>query len=136
MYSHLKTACLTIATFVLVAGCAAPQPVPFQLVDSASAVQKGTIFPDRRGIEVTIDGQQYKGFYLVSTAAAHSQYFGGWRYAPHQSITTFTSNAVRAQLSSEKGQRLSCEFLFEERRAIGECKSPAGAVYQLTADGN
>jgi hypothetical protein len=136
MKNHLKTVCISICSIVLVAGCAAPQPVPFQLIDSASAVQKGTIFPERQRIEVTIEGQQYKGFYIVSSGAAFSQTFGSWRSGPHQSITTFSSNSVRAQLSSEKGQRLSCEFLFEERRAIGECKSPAGAVYQLTADGN
>jgi hypothetical protein len=136
MNNHLKVITACVCVVALAAGCATPRPVPFQLIDSASAVQKGTIFPDRQRIEVTIDGQQYKGFYLVATGTGYSESFGSWRHGPIQSVTTYSSNAVRAHLSSEKGQRLSCEFLFEERRAIGECKTPAGVTYQLSADGN
>lgn len=134
MKSHLKAISASICMAALVVGCAAPRPIPFQLVDSASAVQKGTIFPDRQRIEVTINGQHYKGFYLVASGAAYSETFGGWRSLPRQSVTTYSSNAARAQLSSDQGQHLSCEFLFEGRRAAGECKTPAGATYQLSAD--
>ncbi len=118
----------------LVAGCAAPQPVPFQLIDPASAVQKGTIFPDRQRIEVTIDGQRYKGFYLMASGLAYSESVGSLR--ARQSMTTYFSNTARAQLASEKGQHLSCEFLFEGRRAVGACKTPAGVEYQLSAEGD
>jgi hypothetical protein len=136
MKNRLKVISACVCAVVLVSGCAAPQPVPFQLTDSASAIQKGTIFPDKQRIEVTIDGQQYKGFYLVASGTGFSESFGNWRRGPTQSVTTYSSNAVRAHLSSEKGQRLSCEFLFEGGRAIGDCKTPAGVTYQLSADGN
>jgi hypothetical protein len=136
MKSHLRTIIASICTVALIAGCAAPQPVPFQLIDSASVVQKGTIFPDRQRIEVTVDGQLYKGFYLVATSTGYSETFGGWRSGPRQSVTTYSSNTARAKLTSDKGQHLSCEFLLEGRQAIGECKTPAGVVYQLSADGN
>jgi hypothetical protein len=135
MKNSLKTILVLLLLPILAAGCAAPQPVPFQLIDSESRVQKGTIFPDRQGIEVTVEGQSYKGFYLISTGMAHSETFGGWRGFPHNTITTYSTNSVRAQLSSEKGQRLNCEFLFEGNRAIGECRTPAGAVFQLVAEG-
>jgi hypothetical protein len=135
MKNHLKALSASLCVVALVAGCATLQPVPFQLVDSTSAVQKGMIFPDRQSIEVTIDGQQYKGFYLVAAGAAYSETFGGWRRGPNQSVTTYSSNSARAHLSSDKGQRLNCEFLFEGRQAIGECKTPAGVTYQLSADG-
>ena len=135
MKNQLKAVSASFCIVALIAGCATPQPVPFQLIDSASAIQKGTIFPDKQRIEVTIDGQQYKGFYLVAAGTGYSEIYGGWRSAPRQSVTTYSSNSVRANLSSDKGQRLSCEFLFEDRRAIGECKTPAGVVYQLSADG-
>jgi hypothetical protein len=133
MNNQFKTLSAALCLVVLVAGCATPQPVPFQLVDSASAVQKGKLFPDRQRMEVTIDGQQYKGFYLIAAGSAFSQSFGGWRAAPRQSVTNYTSNSARAQLTSEKGQHLSCEFLFEGNRAIGECQTPAGAKYQMSA---
>ena len=135
MKNQFKAISASLCVIALVTGCAAPQPVPFQLIDSASAVQKGTIFPDRQRIEVTIDGQQYKGFYLVAAGTGFSETFGGWRTGPHHSVTTYSSNSTRAQLTSDKGQHLSCEFLFEGRQAVGECKTPAGAVYQLSADG-
>jgi hypothetical protein len=136
MKNQLKTIGASLCVVALVAGCAAPQPVPFQLIDSASAVQRGTIFPDRQQIEMTIDGQQYRGFYLVATGTGYSESYGGWRRGPTQSVTTYSSNSARAHLVSDKGQRLSCEFLLDGMQAIGECKTPAGVVYQLTAPGN
>lgn len=136
MTIHIKTISACILILALAAGCATPKPVPFQLVDSESRIQKGTIFPDRRRIEVMVDGQLYKGFYIFANGEAYSETFGGWRSFPRDTVTTYSSNSARAQLASDKGQRLSCEFLFESRRAIGECRSPAGAVFQLIADGN
>jgi hypothetical protein len=135
MKSHLKAISASLGVVALVAGCAAPQPVPFQLIDSASTVQKGSIFPDSQRIEVTINGQQYKGFYLVVSGTGFSETFGGWRNPPRHSVTTYSSNSTRAQLTSDKGQHLSCEFLFEGVRAIGECRTPAGVTYQMSADG-
>ncbi len=132
-YPVSMIACLFV---VALAGCATPQPVPFHLVDSESRVQKGTMFPDSQRIEVTVDGQLYRGFYIVATGAARSETLGGWRSFPRDTITTFSSNSARAQLSNDKGQRLSCEFLFEGKRALGECRSSTGAVFQLIADGN
>ncbi len=120
---------------ILIAGCATP-PVPFQLVDSESRIQKGTIFPDGQRIEVMIDGQLYKGFYIAATGMAVSQGYGGLRSYPRNSVTYFSSNSMRGQLATDKGQRLNCEFLFDSGRAIGECRSPAGAIFQLVADGN
>jgi len=136
MKNHLKAISASLFVVALVAACAAPQPIPFQLVGSAPAVQRGTIFPDKQQIEVMIEGQQYKGFYLVASGSAFSESYGGWRHGPYQSVTTYASNSARAHLSTDKGERLSCEFLFEGRQAIGECRTPAGAVYQMTANGN
>ena len=135
MTTYLKTLSACIASLTLVAGCGTPQPLPFQLVDSESNVQKGTIFPDVQRIEAMIDGQLYKGFYIVANQVAYSETFGGWRASPRDTVTTLSSNSVRAHLVSEKGQQVNCEFLFESRRAIGECRSLSGKIFQLTADG-
>ena len=136
MTRHLKTLCSWLFAVAAVTGCAAPKPLPFQLVDSESRVQKGTLFPGKQLIEATVDGQLYKGFYIFANGEAYSETFGGWRSFPRDTQTTFTSNSARAQLVSDKGQRLTCEFLFESRRAIGECRSPAGAIFQLIANDN
>ncbi len=125
-----------IVLLTLLAGCSTPQPLPFQLIDTESKIQKGTIFTDGQRIEVNVDGQLYKGFYIVASGFMHSETFGGWRSMPRNTISSYSSNSARAQLTSEKGQRLKCEFLFESRRAIGECHTPAGVVFQLTSDGN
>ena len=125
-----------IGVLALAGGCAAPQPVPFQLVDAASKVQRGAIFSDSQRIEVTVDGQMFQGFYIIASGAAVSHAPVGRRFYPGDTLTTFSSNSARAHLSADNGQRLSCEFLIEYRRAIGECRSPSGAVFQLIADGN
>lgn len=134
MTTSLKTICSCLFAVAAATGCAAPEPLPFQLVDAGSRMQNGTLFPDRQLIEATVDGQLYKGFYLFANSAARSETFAGWRSFPRDTQTTFISNSARAQLVSDTGQRLSCEFLLESRRAIGECRSPAGAVFQLIAD--
>ncbi|MDD5056448.1 MAG: hypothetical protein PHQ60_01155 [Sideroxydans sp.] len=134
MKTTIKSISASVFILAMTTGCSAPQPVPFQLVDPASKIQKGTIFPDGQRIEAVVDGQLYKGFYIVASGVAYSQSFGGASPFSRNMVATYSSNSVRAQLTSDTGQRLSCEFLFESRRAIGECRSPAGAVYQLSAD--
>lgn len=127
------SACATVIS--LLVGCSEPQPLPFKLIDSESKIQKGTLFPEGQKIEVVVDDQLYKGFYIVANGIVHSETLGGWRYMPRDTISTYSSNSARAQLVSDKGQHLKCDFLFESRRAIGECRSPAGMVFQMTADG-
>ncbi|PKO83308.1 MAG: hypothetical protein CVU17_09030 [Betaproteobacteria bacterium HGW-Betaproteobacteria-11] len=126
----------SLIALLLAGGCAAPQPLPFRLVDAASKVQNGMFFPDSQRIEVTIDGRRYAGFYIVAISVAHSQSLSGWRFFPHDTVTTIASNSARAHLAAEDGRQLSCEFLIEARRALGACRTPAGIVYQLAADGN
>src|SRR5450631_1576071 len=103
MTSNFKTLSTCIIAFVLTVGCATPKPVPFQLVDSDSSIQKGTIFPDGQRMEALIDGQLYKGFYIVATQVSYSETLGGRRYGPLDTVTTSSSNSVRAQLTSDKG---------------------------------
>jgi hypothetical protein len=118
---------------VLVIGCGTSPPVSFQLIDSASSIYKGTITPDGQRIEAVIEGQLYKGFYIIASQMAYSDTMGS-RLSSRYTVTRLSSNSARAQMATDKGQQLSCEFLFEFGRAIGECKSPAGKIYQLSAD--
>jgi hypothetical protein len=133
MKNLVKFVIVFVFFLVGLVGCSTPQPLPFQLIDSESKVLQGTIFPASQRIEAIIDGQLYKGFYIVANGVARSETFGGWRSFPRDTVTTFSSNSARAQLISDKGQRLSCEFLLESNRAIGECRSPAGMKFQLVA---
>ena len=117
-------------------GCAASLPVPFQLVDSSSRVQMGTLNLDKQQIEVTIDGHLFNGFFIVGSGSAISQTVSGRRLMPSDTVTNYSSNSARAHLTSDNGQELNCEFLYEFRRAIGECKTLSGAVFQLSAEDN
>jgi hypothetical protein len=126
-------ACLFVV--VVAGGCSTPLPVPFQLVDSQSRIQWGTIFQDSQRIEVTLDGHVFSGFYIVASGTAVSENLRSRRFFPGETMTNFSTNSARAHLSSDNGQQLNCEFLFESRRVIGECRTPAGAVFQLNADG-
>lgn len=125
--------CLFVAT--VAEGCAAP-PLQLQLIDSESRVQWGTMYPDTRRIEVTVDGHVFNGFYIIASGEAVSETLAGRRFFPNETFTRYSSNSARAQLAAENGQQLSCKFLFESKRAIGECRTPAGAVFQLIADEN
>lgn len=133
--SSLARLSTILFVLALIGGCAAPQPVPFQLLDAAARTQNGTFYPDSQRIEAIIDGQLFSGFYIVATEVAYSQTFGGRRFFPRDTVTTITSNSAHAHLTATDGQRLICEFLLESNRALGECRSPTGAVYQLVAGG-
>lgn len=136
MAKHLTSWSACLLALVLAGGCATPQPLPFQLVDSASKAQRGTLFLDSQRIEVAIDGHLFSGFYIIASGAAVSHVMGGRWFFPSDTVTTFSSNSARAHLTANNGQRLSCDFLIDSRRAVGECRTPAGAVFQLIADGN
>lgn len=136
MNISLRTLMAGFFVISMAVGCAAQAPVPFQLIDSGSKVQWGTLFPDSQRIEITVDGHLFSGFYIVAGGAAFSETITGRRLFPGNTVTSFSSNSARAHLTAENGKQLSCEFLFEFRRAIGECRTPDGAVFQLTADEN
>jgi len=125
---------LMTCLIVTLMGCAAPMPIPFNLLDPESRIQRGTIFPADQRIEVTVDGQTFSGFYILATGEAFSQTTSGRRSFPSNTETTYYTNSARAHLTSDKGQQLSCKFLIESKRAVGECRSPAGAVFQLFSD--
>lgn len=123
------------ACTLALAGCAAPQPLPFRLIDPAAKVHRGTLFPDGQRIEVAVDGLKYGGFYIVATSVgiSHPMMIGPY-FAP-DTVTTYTSNQARAHLTAEGGPPLNCEFLFDGPRAVGECRTPAGVAYQFVAEG-
>jgi len=134
MLNLIKKSSITLFLAIVAGGCAAPLPVPFQLVDSLSRVQLGTLYPDAQRIEVIVDGHLFSGFYIVESGSAISQTVSGRRHLPYSTITNYFTNSARAHLTSDNGQQLNCEFLYEARRAIGECRTPSGIVFQLDAD--
>lgn len=136
MARFFMSGCAFMVVLGLAGGCATPQPVPFKLIDSESKVQRGAIFPDSQRLEVMVDGRLFQGFYIVATGSAVSQTVTGRRLLPRDTVTTLYSNSARAHLTADNGQQLSCEFLFEARRLLGECRYPAGAVLKMVAEGN
>ena len=133
MSPSLPTVACALA--LALAGCAAPQPFPFQLIDPAAKAHRGTLYPDTQRIEVAVDGVKYGGFYIVATGFAFSHPMMVGPYFACDTVTTYTSNAARAHLTAEGGRSLSCQFLIEGARAVGECRAPDGATYQMVAEG-
>lgn len=135
-----KIGALLVALLIL-GGCAAPQPYPFDLVDEGNKVYRGTFIPADNRLEVWIGNKLYQGFYVVATGVATTTGFGmgfGWRgrygsMFPNESMTVVNSNMGRAHLQTAEGDHLNCEFLFEARGLVGECKSPQGKIYQMAA---
>lgn len=117
------------------AGCATPHPVPFQIVDSDNVVHQGVFGVDNQSMDVRIGPVLYQGFYIVSTSVENTTVWPR-RYGqmPRDSFTVLSNNSARAHLTASGGERLVCEFLFQGDRAIGECKSPQGRIYQLVAE--
>lgn len=130
MFNTVKLVVLLLA-IVNLGGCSSPRPMPFQLADSGSRIYQGTLFTDNQRIEVTIDGLQFSGFYIVATGNAFSEPLPDQRFFPGITETTFSTNSARAHLMADNGQQLNCQFLFESSRAVGDCQSPSGAIYQL-----
>jgi hypothetical protein len=134
---------------LLLAGCATtPQPLPFDLLDKGNVVHRGLFKPADGSMEVRINNKVYTGFYVTSTSTARSTnmgfgvgYGGFGRYGygmygayPSETWTTVSNNSGKAHLQNAEGDRLNCDFMFEGRRLLGECRSPQGAVYQMVAN--
>lgn len=134
-----------VLMLAMLGGCATTvQPLPFQLVDPGNQAHSGTFNPNDQSIAVTVGKRTYTGFYVLASSTAQSTSFGfGFGMAtrgaygaygfPSERWTTINGNNGRAALQSQDGERLNCEFMFEGRRLVGECRSPQGAVYQMVA---
>lgn len=119
------------------AACATQPPVPFQLIDQGSVAHAGTYNPNDQSMDVSVGGKAFHGFYIIATGAGMST---SDALFPHRvgSVSTFsqlTSNSARAMLRAEDGESISCQFLFQDGRAIGDCNSSAGKTYQFVATG-
>ncbi len=55
---------------VLLAACAAPPPVAFELADSASRRYPGTLYDANQRIEVTPGAHHNQGYYLMAGGTA------------------------------------------------------------------
>lgn len=141
---------IPIAALLMLAGCATtPQPLPFDLVGKGSSVHRGLFKPADASIEVRIGNKIYTGFYVTSFSTARSTTMGlGMGYGsygrygygaygayPAETWTTVSNNSGKAYLQSADGDKLSCDFMYEGRRLLGECRSPDNdLVYQMVAN--
>ena len=137
------------AVVLLLAGCATtPQPMPFDLVGKGNTVYRGLFKPADSSVDVRINNKVYTGFYVTSVTTARSSsigvgvgYGGYGRYsgygmygAPSETWTTINNNTGKAYLQSADGDKLNCDFMYQGRRLLGECRSESGATYQMVAN--
>ncbi len=139
---------LTAALLLSACATTPPQPLPFDLVDKSNIAHRGLFKQADSSIEVRIADKVYTGFYVISSSTARSTDFGfgvgfggygrygygGYGAYPTERWTVISNNNGRAHMQNADGDRLNCEFLFEGRRLVGECRSPQGAVYQMVAN--
>lgn len=140
---------LAATTLLALTGCATPpQPLPFDLVGKGNNVHRGLFKPADGSIEVRIGHKVYSGFYLTSISTAHSttigvgygsygRYgYGGYGAFPAETWTTVSNNSGKAYLQSADGDKLNCDFIYEGRRLLGECRSldNDGVTYQMVAN--
>jgi hypothetical protein len=132
----LLTVFMTAVLAVALAACAAPAAKPFQMIDDHSVVYHGTYGGNDQHIEITIGDKSFHGFYIVGGGTSQSTATGFGLYRPllFNNFSTFTTNQARAHMSSAEGEHISCELLFDVRRAAGECKSSGGENFQFVAD--
>ncbi|MES2208252.1 MAG: hypothetical protein V4525_15825 [Pseudomonadota bacterium] len=122
---------------IVLAGCASLPPVLFQLIDDHSNTYAGFYDSNDRHISVAINKKQFNGFYIVSRGTTAGTALVGYGRRIH-AVDTFsevTSNSAKAYMSAVDGEKITCDFLFEGRQAVGECKSSFGKQYQFVADG-
>ena len=139
------------AAVLILAGCATtPQPLPFDLLGKGNTVYRGLFKPADSSVEVRINNKVYTGFYVTSTTTARSSSvgfgigygsygrYGGYGMAgayPSETWTTINNNTGKAYLQSGDGDKLNCDFMYEGRRLLGECRSPeSGVTYQMVAN--
>ncbi|HWT54964.1 MAG TPA: hypothetical protein VN066_09145 [Rhodocyclaceae bacterium] len=145
-----RTCIFPITVLLALAGCAtAPQPLPFDLVGKGNNVHRGLFKPADGSIEVRVGNKVYTGFYVISASTARSttmgfglgygsygRYgYGAYGAYPSETWTTVSNNSGKAYLQSADGDKLNCDFMYEGRRLLGECRSmDSDVVYQMVAN--
>lgn len=124
-----------VVTLVFIISACASVPVPFQLVGPDGQIHGGVFRSEGSVIEATIAGKQFRGLYVEAAASMTSRSAFPRRGFWGDTYSTLVSNSVRAHLASEDGEHLNCAFFHEGARAVGECQSTSGAIYQLVASG-
>ena len=130
-----RSTCLLLLLPIGLAACASPAPLAIELVDQQSVAHRGSIDTRDQRIEAQIGGKRFEGFYLLADGTAVTT-SSGWsmrRLRTVQTVSTVTSNAGRAVLTATDGERITCEFLIDDGRAVGECHNSAGRLFQLIA---
>ena len=85
-------------------------------------------------MEVTIGDSYYRGVYIVATSVTTLDTWPRfYRGFPRDTTAVVSGNTAKAHLTSDSNEHLNCEFVFQARHVVGECKTPQGQVYQLVA---
>ena len=130
-----RSSCLLLLLPIGLAACATPMPLAIELVDQQAVAHRGSIDTRQQRIEAQIGAKRYEGFFLLAdgTAVTTSTGWSMRRLRTFQTVSTVSTNAGRAVLTAADGEHITCEFLIDDGRAIGECRNSAGQLFQLIA---
>ena len=83
-------------------------------------------------MEVVHNGSLYKGNYVTNSSVGYgnTQNFGK-QYSFGTSQVYISGNSGRSILFSSSGDKLSCEFTYDNTKAIGFCNDSKGEKFDL-----
>ena len=125
----MKFKSLSLYSILLLAGCAQPT---LYLIDKNNKEDIVTYSTFTKAMEVTHDGVLYKGNYVTDSRVV----FGNaqnWGNKPSYGTTQsyVSGKNGRAILFANNGDRLNCEFSYDDDTAIGVCTNPKGEKFDL-----
>lgn len=116
----------------LLAGCAGT----VRLIGDGK-VHHGTLNTGDKSMQVVVDGEVYKGNWVMGQTTANS--FGVVSYAGRKPVygsttATVDSNQGRVLLVSPSNKTIKCDLLSSGMRAQGQCVDSLGRQFDLIAE--
>ena len=121
----MKILCSVLATLAL-AGCGGT----VRLLEEGH-VHMGKYDAMNKSLNVSVDGVEYTGNYVLNSSASYGGIFAGARYIPINSYSS--ANMGRAILTSTTGKIVRCEFMVQGMNAQGACTDNNGKRYDMIA---
>lgn len=125
----MKLKTLSLYSIIFLAGCAQPT---LYLIDKNNKENIVTYSTMTKSMEVTRNGVLYKGNYVTDSKVGYGnvQTYGAKPAFGATQVYTPGSNG-RAILFASNGDKLSCEFTYDDNTAIGVCTNNNGDKFDL-----
>ncbi len=123
---------LLLTSILLITGCSTTGTL--YLIDKNNNKDVMTFSTLTKTMEVVHNGYLYKGNYVTNSSVGYGnvQNFGK-KYSYGTSQVYIPGNSGRSILFSSNGDKLSCEFTYDDSKAIGVCNDSKGEKFDLVS---